>query len=37
MSIFKDYKKYLDFSCDKAGKVYVDLCNDKNWFWEMFR
>ena len=28
MSIFKDYKKYLDFSCDKAGKVYVDLCND---------
>lgn len=35
MSIFKDYKKYSDFSCDKAGKVYVNVCgsysyNDKN-------
>ena len=29
MSIFKDYKKYLDFSCDKAGKVYVNLCGEE--------
>ena len=33
MPIFKDYKKYLDFSCDKAGKVYVNVCgSDANFY-----
>ena len=29
MSIFKDHKKFLDFSCDKAGKVYVNVCGSE--------
>ena len=33
MSIFEDYKKYLDLSCDKAGKVYVNVCgSDANFY-----
>ena len=29
MSIFKDYKKHLNFSADKAGTIYVNINNNE--------